>query len=72
MLYTCLFASSGYDLRSLLRDGGKDANKDPEAIAASIERSVRSIWRARDDRYSEIRSADTPRQSRIEMSYIGG
>ena len=72
MLYTCLFASSGYDLRSLLRDGGNNAGKDPEAIAASIAHSVRSIWRARDDRYSEIRSADTPRQSRIEMSYIGG
>ena len=46
--------------------------KDPEAVAARIARHVRSIWRARDDRYSEIRSADTPRQSRIEMSYIGG
>lgn len=72
MLYTCLFASSGYDLRSLLRDNGNNATSDPEAVAASIARHVRSIWRARDDRYSEIRSADTPRQSRIEMSYIGG
>jgi cyclic pyranopterin phosphate synthase len=72
MLYTCLFASSGYDLRSLLRDSGNNATKDPEAVAARIARHVRSIWRARDDRYSEIRSADTPRQSRIEMSYIGG
>jgi len=72
MLYTCLFASSGYDLRSLLRDNGNNATSDPEAVAARIARHVRSIWRARDDRYSEIRSADTPRQSRIEMSYIGG
>jgi GTP 3',8-cyclase len=62
-LYTCLFADSGYDFRSLLR-GGYDDTQIGNALAA--------VWRKRADRYSEIRSAATPRQSRIEMSYIGG
>jgi cyclic pyranopterin phosphate synthase len=62
-LYTCLFADNGYDLRALLRDGYSDAE---------VGNAIAAIWRARDDRYSEIRTAATPRESRIEMSYIGG
>lgn len=67
-LYLCLFASQGWDLRRLLRDGSSDAQ-----IAAAIA----GIWQARGDRYSELRASlppDTggsPRR-RIEMSYIGG
>jgi len=30
------------------------------------------VWSARDDRYSELRSAATEGMRRIEMSYIGG
>jgi cyclic pyranopterin phosphate synthase len=63
MLYTCLFASSGYDLRALLRGGGSD-----EEISSAIAR----IWQARVDRYSEIRTAETAKMRKIEMSYIGG
>jgi cyclic pyranopterin phosphate synthase len=33
---------------------------------------VRAIWEVRDDRYSEIRSADTVALPKVEMSYIGG
>jgi cyclic pyranopterin phosphate synthase len=62
-LYTCLFAAEGHDLRALLRDGGDDAALG-EAIAA--------IWRARGDRYSQLRMAATPGMRKIEMSYIGG
>ena len=62
-LYTCLFASSGHDLRALLRAGGSDAELDA-AMAA--------LWAQRDDRYSELRSAATADLKRIEMSYIGG
>ena len=62
-LYTCLFADNGYDLRALLRETYTDAQ---------IGNAIATIWRARDDRYSEIRTAATPRESRIEMSYIGG
>jgi cyclic pyranopterin phosphate synthase len=30
------------------------------------------VWRARGDRYSELRTAETAKQRKIEMSYIGG
>ena len=62
-LYTCLFADSGYDLRALLRGNYQDAQ---------LGNAIAAIWRQRSDRYSEIRTAATPRDSRIEMSYIGG
>ncbi|WP_422849287.1 GTP 3',8-cyclase MoaA [Acidovorax sp. M14] len=66
-LYLCLFASQGYDLRSLLRGGASDAD---------IASAIAPIWQQRNDRYSELRSslpADTGQGARrIEMSYIGG
>lgn len=62
-LYTCLFADQGYDLRRLLRDGATD-----EQVSAAIA----SIWKRRDDRYSEIRSSETIHRPKVEMSYIGG
>ena len=66
-LYLCLFASQGYDLRSLLRGGASDAE---------IASAIAPIWQQRDDRYSELRSslpADTGQGARrVEMSYIGG
>lgn len=62
-LYTCLFAASGHDLRTPLREGADDA-----ALAATL----RSTWSARADRYSEQRSPTRTRKAKIEMSYIGG
>jgi cyclic pyranopterin phosphate synthase len=62
-LYTCLFATSGHDLRALLRGGTPDAD---------IGREITSVWSRRNDRYSEIRTAATARLQKIEMSYIGG
>ena len=62
-LYTCLFASDGYDLRALLREGCDDG---------ALTRAVAAIWRQRADRYSEIRTANTARAPKVEMSYIGG
>ena len=62
-LYTCLFATEGTDLRALLRNGSDD-----DAIAATI----RAVWSAREDRYSDLRSAATEKLPKIEMSYIGG
>jgi len=62
-LYTCLFAQSGHDLRSLLRLGHTD-----EEIAAAVG----LIWHQRGDHYSEIRTAATAREKKVEMSYIGG
>jgi cyclic pyranopterin phosphate synthase len=30
------------------------------------------VWRRREDRYSEIRSEETLRDAKVEMSHIGG
>ncbi|MBI2921630.1 MAG: GTP 3',8-cyclase MoaA [Planctomycetes bacterium] len=62
-LFTCLFAVRGTDLRALLRGDASD-DRIRETIAAE--------WRARDDRYSEIRKSETAALPKIEMSYIGG
>jgi GTP 3',8-cyclase len=62
-LYTCLFASSGHDLRGLLRGGYDDAQ---------LAGAVSHLWARRADRYSEVRSAETAGLRKIEMSYIGG
>ncbi|HEY6359432.1 MAG TPA: hypothetical protein VIX35_14420 [Vicinamibacterales bacterium] len=63
LLYTCLFAAAGRDVRALLRDGASD-----DAIAGFIG----DIWRTRTDRYSELRTAQTAKQPKVEMSHIGG
>ena len=84
-LYTCLFATSGHDLRAPLRTGATD-----DEVRSRLAR----IWGRRDDRYSELRTAATGRADasagtraaaegtkrgsarsktpKIEMSYIGG
>ena len=62
-LFTCLFARRGYDLKSLVRAGARE-----EELAAAID----AIWRGREDRYSEIRTAATAKARKVEMSFIGG
>ena len=66
-LYTCLFATGGHDLRALLRSEFSDEE---------ISSAVAHLWRARGDRYSELRTANTEGLSqpvkKVEMSYIGG
>jgi len=62
-LYTCLFAINGYDFRQLLRGGASDEE---------ISQTLAKVWRARDDRYSELRSEETISLPKVEMSHIGG
>ena len=62
-IYTCLFATKGTDLRILLRTGATDA---------TISNVINNLWQAREDNYSEIRTAETASLRKIEMSYIGG
>jgi len=62
-LYLCLFATEGHDLLQLMRRRATDE----ELLDA-----IRSAWRVRDDRYSEIRSAETVGLPKVEMSRIGG
>ncbi|HJV80520.1 GTP 3',8-cyclase MoaA [Noviherbaspirillum sp.] len=66
-LYTCLFATGGHDLRALVRAGRSDEE---------ISTAIAHVWRARADRYSELRTANTTgfdqATRKVEMSYIGG
>ena len=62
-LFTCLFAQSGHDLKSLLRSGASDD---------AVRNEIAAVWQRRDDRYSEIRTAATSKERKVEMSYIGG
>jgi len=62
-LYTCLFASEGHDLRTPLRAGASDAQ---------LARIISDIWVRREDRYSELRSAQSGSIHKAEMSLLGG
>lgn len=64
VLYNCLFATQGLDLRSPMREGASD-----DELADMISEA----WRIRRDRYSEVRSkASVARSNKVEMYYIGG
>ncbi len=66
VLYTCLFASQGYDLKKLMREGVSDK---------ALAKQIRSIWSNRKDQYSQIRGQlpiQVNRSGRVEMSHIGG
>jgi cyclic pyranopterin phosphate synthase len=62
-LFTCLFAQSGHDLKALVRGGASDDE---------IRNQIAAVWQRRSDRYSEIRTAETAKLRKVEMSYIGG
>lgn len=67
VLYTCLFATAGADLRAPLRGGASDAE---------LSDLIAGLWRRRTDRYSEQREQlariGAPPAKRVEMSFIGG
>ena len=65
VLYTCLFATHGLDLRTPLRAGVDDAG---------LRALIQGTWVGRADRYSEARAGLHAARSehRIEMYYIGG
>ena len=63
VLYTCLFATAGHSFRELLREGSSDEE---------ILEFLSNTWTARTDRYSEIRTGETGRRPKVEMSHIGG
>jgi len=67
-LFLCLFAHQGHDLRMLLRGNDQQA----PATDSQLETAIGHIWRARDDRYSELRTEATAKMPKVEMSYIGG
>lgn len=62
--YSCLFASTGFDLRKMIRTGATDT----ELLAKIIQ-----LWERRTDRYSDERTEWTAKnKKKIGMSYIGG
>jgi len=66
MLYTCLFANQGTDLRESLRSGADDDE---------LLEILSSIWLQRADRYSELRQpgiAEHHVLRKVEMYRIGG
>ena len=62
--YTCLFASTGTDLRTPLRDGSTDEQ---------LLEHIAHIWRQRTDQYSELRTSFTKLPAKgAEMYRLGG
>jgi cyclic pyranopterin phosphate synthase len=69
-VYTCLFASTGTELRAALRSGASDAD---------LVGLLQNVWRNRTDRYSEIRGRllehkpeGVEKPDRVEMYRMGG
>lgn len=62
-LFTCLFSEKGFNVKRLLREGASD-----EEIGMRIE----ELWRAREDRYSEMRFSLSGKRQRVEMFRVGG
>jgi cyclic pyranopterin phosphate synthase len=69
-VYTCLFASTGTELRSALRAGASDSD---------LVGLLQNVWRNRHDRYSEIRGRllehkpeGVEKPERVEMYRMGG
>ena len=63
LLYTCLFASEGHDLKKIIRAG---------ASSQDVLDYFCNVWSKRSDRYSELRFINKIDLPKVEMSYIGG
>ncbi len=71
-LFTCLFNAHGHDLLALLKTHD----------AMLVSNAIKTIWQAREDRYSELRAErlaqgkpevrDTSTQQKAEMYHLGG
>ena len=62
-LFTCLFASDGFDMKSLIR------SNDYEQKLLDF---FKDVWTRRSDQYSQIRFTSKKEVTKVEMSYIGG
>ena len=70
-LVTCLFSSSGFDIKSLLRTAISDDD---------LKKHINNIWSLRTDRYSDLRWAalqsgagyEPQHHKKIEMITLGG
>ncbi len=63
-LYTCLFATAGFDIKEKMRAG---------LTKEGLDTTLASLWKIRKDRYSDERTEEKNKdRKKIEMSYIGG
>jgi cyclic pyranopterin phosphate synthase len=65
-IFTCLFAEKGFDIKRLLRNG------DEKGADSVIRDAIAAIWQHRTDGYSEMRTAESAKARKVEMSFIGG
>jgi cyclic pyranopterin phosphate synthase len=78
LLFTCLFAATGVDLKSIIRERKKGSEfltiNQENQIKNDLIECIYNVWSTRKDRYSELRaySYEKPQRRKIEMSYIGG
>ena len=63
MIYTCLFANKGFDIKNIIRSDNHE-----EAFLNHFNK----IWSQRNDQYSQIRFSKKIKLPKVEMSYIGG
>jgi cyclic pyranopterin phosphate synthase len=63
VLYTCLFAASGLDLRGPMRAGASDEE---------LKGLIAGCWQQREDRYSEVRGGKDQIKAKVEMYRVGG
>ncbi len=62
-LFTCLFASDGFDIKRIIR------SDDYEQKLLDF---FKDVWTERSDQYSQIRFISKKEVPKVEMSYIGG
>src|SRR5438309_10004045 len=83
MWYRCLYATSGTDLRKLLRGTATDTSSSREAADAEIANVISEAWHGREDRGAEARASrhdraafptieELRREPHLEMHTRGG
>jgi cyclic pyranopterin phosphate synthase len=70
MWYRCLYATSGTDLRKLLRGSAANANASREAANAEIASVIAEAWRGREDRGAEERASRNHREAIITIEEL--
>jgi cyclic pyranopterin phosphate synthase len=70
MWFRCLYATTGTDLRKLLRGAPGESAGEREAVAARIARVIEDAWRGREDRGAELRHAEHARGAFIPLDEL--
>lgn len=70
MWYRCLYATSGTDLRKLLRAPGENASASREAADAEIANVIAEAWRGRTDRGAEERASRNHREAFLTIEEL--